>query len=65
MVDLEDHSSVELAMIFLPIINLVLKPLKNLQLIYELYFKLINGTKLHIPAEFQFLTCSDSFLLFF
>lgn len=65
LVDLKDQSSVELAIIFFsPTINLVLQPLKNLQG-HELYFKLINGTKLHIPAEFQSLTCSDSFLLFF
>lgn len=65
MVDLNDHSSVELALIFfLPTINLVLQLLKNLQ-DHELYFKLINATKLHIPVEYQSLTYSNSFLLFF
>lgn len=65
MADLNDHSSVELATIFfLPTIHLVFQPLKNLQ-DRELYFKLINGTKLHIPVEYQSLTCSYSFLLFF
>lgn len=65
MVDLNAHSSFELAMIsFLPTINLVFQPLKNPQ-DHELYFKLINGTKLHIPVEYQSLTCSYSFLLLF
>lgn len=51
-------------MLFLAAINLALQPLRNLQ-DHELYFKVINGAKLHIPAEHLSLTCSDSVPLLF